>query len=356
MSQKGKRVVVAMSGGVDSSTAAAILKRDGYEVIGITMRLWSEDDGSLPVSGRRCCSVEAVEDARRVSQILNIPFYVLNLEAHFREHVVDYFCEEYRRGRTPNPCIACNKRIKFDLLLNRALSLGADYLATGHHARIEKRHDEYLLLKATDAAKDQSYVLYNLGQKELKHLLFPMGSHDKKQIRNLAREIGLPVWDKRESQEICFITEGDYHDFLARRNLNQPGDIVSTEGVKLGRHSGIGFYTVGQRRGLGLASRKPLYVVALDPVANRVIIGPEEQLFRKELYAGDVSYVSGRPPPHPVGITAKIRYRSPEARAILYPEGERARVVFEAPQRAIAPGQAVVFYDGDVVLGGGIIE
>jgi tRNA-specific 2-thiouridylase len=356
MSHKGKRVVVAMSGGVDSSMAAAILKRDGYEVIGITMRLWSEDDGSLSATGRRCCSVEAVADARRVSQILDIPFYVLNLEAQFRRHVVDYFCEEYRKGRTPNPCIACNKRIKFDLLLNRALRLGADYLATGHHARIEKRHNEYLLLKATDAAKDQSYVLYNLGQKQLEHLLFPMGSYDKKQIRNLAREIGLPVWDKRESQEICFITEGDYRDFLARRGLNQPGEIVDTEGRVLGKHLGIGFYTVGQRRGLRLASRKPLFVVALDPVANRVIIGSEERLFRNELYAGDVSYVSGRPPFYPVRIAAKIRYRSPEATAMLYPEGERARVVFESPQRAITPGQAVVFYDGEVVLGGGIIE
>lgn len=356
MNHMGKRVVVAMSGGVDSSMAAAILKQDGYEVIGITMRLWSEEDGSLPASLRRCCSAETVEDARRVSQILDIPFYVLNLEAQFREHVVDYFCEEYRSGRTPNPCIACNKRIKFDLLLNRALGLGADYLATGHHARIEKRHGEYLLLKATDAAKDQSYVLYNLGQKELERLLFPIGSYNKKQIRNLARDIGLPVWDKRESQEICFITDGDYYDFLARRSLNQPGDIVSTEGTTLGRHSGIGFYTVGQRRRLGLASVKPLYVVALDPVSNRVIVGPEEQLFRNELYAGDVSYVSGKPPPQPVRIAAKIRYRSPEARAMLYPEGERARVVFEAPQRAITPGQAIVFYDGDIVLGGGTIE
>lgn len=356
MSSRDMRVVVAMSGGVDSSMVAAILKREGYEVIGATMRLWTEEDGDMPASHRRCCSMEEVEDARRVCQILDIPFYVLNFEPQFREYVVDYFCEEYVRGRTPNPCIACNKRIKFDLLLKKALALGADYLATGHYTRIEKHGGKYLLLKAIDAAKDQSYVLYSLGQKELENLLFPMGSFNKRQIRNLAREMSLPVWDKKESQEICFITNGDYHQFLAQRSLNQPGDIVSNEGKVLGRHSGIGFYTVGQRRGLGLASREPLYVLAIDPVGSKVVVGTNEQLLRKELYASEVNYISGEPPHQPLAVTAKIRYKSPEAKAMLYPEGQRARVVFEEPQRAITPGQAVVFYAGDIVLGGGIIE
>ena len=356
MSNRGTRVVVAMSGGVDSSMAAAVLKKEGYEVMGATMKLWTEEDSEMPATHRRCCSVEEVEDARRVCQILDIPFYVLNFESQFRAHVVDYFCKEYLRGRTPNPCIVCNKRIKFDLLLNKALALGADYLATGHYARIEKYYGQYCLLKATDAAKDQSYVLYSLGQKELKQLLFPMGSYDKRQIRSLAHEMGLPVWDKEESQEICFITNGDYHQFLAQRGLNQPGDIVDTEGKLLGRHSGIGFYTVGQRRGLGLASREPLYVLAIDPVDSRVVVGANEQLLRKELHAGEVNYISGEPPPQPVAVTAKIRYKSPEAKAMLYPEGQRARIVFEEPQRAITPGQAVVFYDGDIVLGGGIID
>jgi tRNA-specific 2-thiouridylase len=356
MSKGGTRVVVAMSGGVDSSMAAAVLKQEGYEVIGATMRLWTEEDGEMPAAHRRCCSVEEVEDARRICQILDIPFYVLNFEPQFREYVVDYFCEEYLRGRTPNPCIACNKRIKFDLLLNKSLTLGADYLATGHYARIEKREGKYCLLKSTDAAKDQSYVLYSLGQKELKHLLFPMGSHNKRQMRNLAREMGLPVWDKEESQEICFITNGDYHQFLAQRGLNLPGDIVDSEGKLLGRHSGIGFYTVGQRRGLGLASGKPLYVLAIDHVDSKVVVGTNEQLLRKELLAGEVNYISGEPPTQPVAVTAKIRYKSPEARATLYPEGQRARVVFEEPQRAITPGQAVVFYDKDIVLGGGVIQ
>ncbi|MBM3157945.1 MAG: tRNA 2-thiouridine(34) synthase MnmA, partial [Chloroflexi bacterium] len=312
MSNRGRRVVVAMSGGVDSSMAAAVLKKEGWEVIGATMRLWTEEDSNMPSGHRRCCSAEEAEDARRVCQILDIPFYVLNFEPQFRKYVVDYFCEEYLRGRTPNPCIACNKRIKFDLLLNKAVALGADYLATGHYARIEVRGGRYVLLKAIDAAKDQSYVLYSLGQSELQHLLFPLGSFNKKQIRGLAREMGLPVWDKEESQEICFITNGDYHEFLARRGLNRPGDIVNGEGKLLGRHSGIGFYTVGQRRGLGLASRKPLYVLAIDPVDSKVVVGSNEQLLRRELYAEEVSYISGDPPPQTAAVTAKIRYKSPE--------------------------------------------
>ena len=356
MSSKGKLVVVAMSGGVDSSAAAALLKKEGYEVIGVTMRLWTEGNGDSPAPHRRCCSLEEVEDARRVCQVLDIPFYVVNFEPQFQTYVVDYFCQEYLRGRTPNPCLACNKWIKFDFLLNRALTLGASYLATGHYARIELREGKYALLKAVDSAKDQSYVLYNLGQRELEHLLFPLGGRTKSEARRVAREIGLPVWDKADSQEICFVTDGDYHDFLTERRLTIPGDIVDIEGKVLGRHSGIGFYTVGQRRGLGLVAHKPLYVLSIEPESNRVIVGSNEQLLRSELAASEVSYVSGEPPREPCDITAKIRYKSPEAKATIYPEGERARVVFEEAQRAITPGQNVVFYSDDVVLGGGIID
>jgi len=356
MGTGGKRVVVAMSGGVDSSVAAAILKKEGYEVIGVTMRLWSEGDGDSPAPHRRCCSVEEVEDARRVCQVLDIPFYVVNFEAQFRTHVVDYFCREYLRGRTPNPCLACNKWIKFDSLLNKALALGAEHLATGHYARIERYDKGYRLLKALDASKDQSYVLYALRQKEMEHLLFPMGLHRKSEARKMAQGLGLPVWDKEESQETCFIFNGDYRHFLAERSSHQPGDIVDADGKVRGRHSGIAFYTVGQRRGLGVVSREPLYVLSIDRVSNRVVVGSDEQLLRSELVASEVSFVSGEAPQEPVEVTAKIRYKSPEARAMLYPEGERVRLVFEEPQRAITPGQAVVFYDGDVVLGGGIIE
>jgi len=356
MSSKGKLVVVAMSGGVDSSAAAAILKSEGYEVIGVTMRLWTKEGGNSSASRRRCCSLEEVEDARRVCQVLDIPFYILNFEPQFQTYVVDYFCREYLWGRTPNPCLACNKWIKFDFLLSRALALGADYLATGHYARIERRDGSYILLKGIDCAKDQSYVLYTLGQKEMEHLLLPMGSYSKGEARRIAQESGLPVWDKEESQEICFIADGDYHHFLSERNLTQPGDIVDTEGKLMGRHSGIGFYTVGQRRGLGLAAHEPLYVLSINPDSNRVVVGTNDQLLRSELIADEVSWVSGEPPQAPADITAKIRYKSPEARARLYLQGRQARLVFEEPQRAITPGQAVVFYRDDVVLGGGIIQ
>ncbi|HEY48416.1 MAG TPA: tRNA 2-thiouridine(34) synthase MnmA [Dehalococcoidia bacterium] len=343
MSTRGKRVIVALSGGVDSSVAAAILKDKGYEVIGITMMLCDRD-------------AEKIEPARRICQILDIPFSVLDLTVQFQDDVVDYFCQEYLQGRTPNPCIRCNQRIKFGSMLDRALELGADYIATGHYARIERINGNYRLLKAADPAKDQSYLLYTLGQRELSRLLLPLGRYRKQDICRIAQQMSLPVWEKPESQEICFIPDNDYRSFLAKRSLPQPGDIVDTDGNVIGKHSGIGFYTIGQRHGLGLASSEPLYVVVIDAAGNRLLVGTKVELLRDELYAGQVSFVNSDPQQQPVNVTVKIRYKAPEVRAVLHPQGQRARVVFEEPQQAVTPGQAVVFYEDDAVLGGGTIE
>jgi len=338
------RVAIAMSGGVDSSLSAALLQEAGYEVLGVSMQLWKEE-----------ADLSSVEEARQVCQLLGIPFYRLNLEPQFQSYVVDYFCGEYARGRTPNPCIACNQQIKFDLLLRRALSLGAEYLATGHYARIEGSGGEYRLLKGVDPGSDQSYFLYTLGQWELQHLLFPLGSYLKTEVRHMAAERGLPMADKPKSQDLCFIPNGDYRDFLRGHISPVPGEIVDPEGKVLGRHQGIAFYTVGQRTGLGLASGKRLYVIVIDVHNNILVVGPEDKLFASKLLATEVGFV-GEKPQQPVAIKAKIRYRSPEASAMLYPHEDGAEVRFHQPQRAITPGQAVVFYQDDQVLGGGIIE
>ena len=349
------RVVVAMSGGVDSSVAAALLVEAGYETIGISLKLWSQDTPEFPGYHPICCSAEAVDDARRVCRILGIPFYYLNFERHFCSQVVDYFCEEYSRGRTPNPCLACNEKVKFRLLLDKALALGAEYLATGHYARIEEWQGHFHLLKALDRTKDQSYVLYFLGQRQLQHLLFPIGPYRKAEVRRMAAELGLPVAGKAESQAICFIPDGDYRKFLAQRFPATPGDIVDTQGTVLGQHRGLAGYTVGQRRGLGIALGERLYVLSLDPAANKVVAGPDEQLLSHSLVAEKVTFVSGEAPEGPIPIQAKLRYRSPETESVLLSLDGRWQVRFQKPQRAITPGQAVVFYQGDEVLGGGII-
>lgn len=349
------RVVVAMSGGVDSSVAALLLKEAGHEVIGVGMRLWTED-GEQPSSPRRCCSVEDVDDARRVCQLLGIPFYFLNFERQFRRYVVDYFCREYEAGRTPNPCLACNRWLRFGLLLRKALAIGADYLATGHYARVERHNSALWLLRGVDSAKDQSYVLYSLGQRELEHLLLPLGAYHKEEARSLAWARGLPVWDKPESQEICFIPGGDYRLFLDQRLKLEPGDIVDSEGRVVGRHPGLPCFTIGQRRRLGLTSQQPLYVVGMDEVGRRLVVGPEDELYHSTLFAAEVSFVSGKVPSEPLAVEARIRYRSPQARAVLCPADGGVELGFEEPQRAISPGQAVVFYRGEEVLGGGIIQ
>lgn len=342
-----------MSGGVDSSTAAALLQEEGYEVIGVMMRLWAPERAT-----NRCCSPEAAEDARHVCQVLGIPFYLLNFEEEFKRYVVDYFEGEYLQGRTPNPCLECNRHLKFGLLFRKALALGADYLATGHYARIEE-NGRYQLLKGVDEAKDQSYALYMLGQEELAHLLLPLGDYTKEKVRSLARKMRLPVAEKAESQELCFVPEEGYGLFLRdHRGLeSQPGPIVDLAGNTLGEHKGLLHYTIGQRRGLGVAAPEPLYVLRIDQEQNALVVGRASDLRCEGLLARDTTYVTGEAPPGPIEATAKIRYKAKEAKALLVPlEDRRTELNFMEPQRGVAPGQGAVFYQGEVVIGGGIIE
>ena len=352
----GKRVVVAMSGGVDSSVAAALLVDAGYDVIGLTMRLWTLERPDLPRTHQSCCSVEEVDEARQAAETLGIPHYLLNFEREFREGVVDYFVSEYARGRTPNPCLACNRVVKYDALLRRAAALGADYVATGHYARIDRPQGDYRLLRAKDPAKDQSYVLYDLTQAQLGQILLPIGGHTKTEVRQMAREFGLPNADKRDSQEICFIPDGDYRRFVSERVQAPPGDIVDAGGRVLGRHRGLPYYTVGQRQGLGIATGEAMYVIDLDTVANRLVVGGREELLAPALWASQSCFVAGQPPAGATGVRARIRYRGPEARARLTMVDGWCHVAFAEPQRAVTPGQAVVFYRGDEVLGGATIE
>ena len=352
------RVIVAMSGGVDSSVAALLLKEEGYEVIGVTMRLWSVQRDDLPPLSKRCCSVEDVDDARRVCQVIGAPHYIMNFEKEFQSHVVDYFVQEYDRGRTPHPCLACNDRIKFDFLLRRAMFLEADYIATGHYARIRTNGVGLKLLKGTDESKDQSYVLFTLKQAELKRLLLPVGEYPKEDIRRRAAEAELPVADKPDSQEICFIPDDNYRKFVGERAKPKHGNMVDPTGAVLGRHPGIHSFTVGQRRRLGLNgnSGKPMYVIKIDPQTNQVVLGSEEELYRTAFWASRVNFTSGEVARSPLEVTAKIRYKAAEQPATVVPQGDWAEIRFHQPQRAVTPGQAVVFYSGQEVVGGGIIE
>ena len=352
------KTFVAMSGGVDSSAAACLLQKAGHQVVGLHMHLWCEEKQGKGAQRRQCCNADDVRDAEDVCRRLGIPFYVLNFQKEFQEHVVDYFCREYGRGRTPNPCLACNEHIKFRLLLRRALELGGDYLATGHYARIEQNQDGYRLLRGTDPAKDQSYFLYMLGQKELRHLLFPVGGLTKSEVRRHAADAGLPVAKKADSVEVCFVADGDYRPFVAASGHGglAEGDIVNLNGNVLGRHQGLAGYTIGQRHGVGLGGGRKVYVVGMDVSGNRLVVGPEEALYSSALIAGQVKWVSAQAPYGEFRCEAKVRYRSAGAEAIVLLEGERVMARFREPQRAVTPGQAVVLYRGEEVIGGGIIE
>lgn len=352
------RVVVAMSGGVDSSVAAALLKEEGYQVIGVTMQIWPPDKQSR-FGG--CCGLDAVEDAKKVAYKLGIPHYVMNFRDIFARKVIADFCQEYSLGRTPNPCIRCNQYIKFDALLERAKGLGADFVATGHYARIEKDEAKgiHLLKKGVDQRKDQSYVLYPITQEQLGHSLLPLGNFTKEKVRKIARELELPVAAKPESQEICFIPEDDYPKFLKEYipQAARPGLILDEYGDILGSHRGILSYTIGQRKGLGLSAREPLYVIAIEPERNTIVVGPKEKTLGNELIARRLNWITVAKLTQPITAKAKIRYRHQEAEATITPlDEDRIYVKFAEPQMAPAPGQAIVFYDGDIVLGGGTIE
>ena len=349
-----------MSGGVDSSVAALLLHSEGYDVVGVTMRLWSLERDDAPASSKRCCSVEDVDDARRVCHSIGVPHYFVNFEKEFQSHVIDYFVREYDRGRTPHPCLACNDKIKFDFLLRRAMFLDADYIATGHYGRVRKSENgRYELLKGVDASKDQSYVLFTLGQSELSRLLLPVGEYRKEEIREIAAKSDLLVANKPDSQEICFIPNNNYREFVSERVKPRPGNLVNVEGEVLGTHPGIQFFTIGQRRGLGLPgnTKSPLYVTRIDSELNEVVLGDKDDLYRDALWASKVNYVSGDAPLNMNDVTAKIRYKASEARASVIPLDDGwAKIKFTEPQRAITPGQAVVFYSDDKILGGGYIE
>lgn len=349
------RVVCAMSGGVDSSTAAALLVEQGYDVVGAMLRLWNEDG----YGHSRCCTPEAVDHARHLAHRLGIPFYLVNFEEPFRRLVVDRFVADYARGVTPNPCFHCNRDLRFGLLLDLAQALEADYLATGHYARVRREDGHYRLLQGVDPAKDQSYVLHVLSQEQLRHALFPVGDYRKDEVRALAVDMGLPMAGAPDSQELCFVPTGDYRDFLrdyAAHTL-RPGPILDQAGETVGEHRGLPYYTVGQRKGLGLATGEPLYVLALDPQRNAVIVGPEDGLYREELVLDEPHFITGEPVAAPTPVEVKIRRQAPLVPAVLHPANGRPwRLTFEQPQRAPAPGQGAVFYQGEEVLGGATIS
>ena len=374
-----ERVVIAMSGGVDSSVAAAILKDEGYDVVGISMQIWDYSAESVERFGT-CCSLDDINDARRVAEKLGIPFYILNLEEEFEREVIEYFVSEYTKGRTPNPCVPCNQRLKFDALLNYAVKIGASKVATGHYAKVVEEKGRYFIKRGVDRSKDQSYFLFNLSQEQLKRAIFPLGDYTKSDIRKMAKTFGLNVAEKEESQEICFVPDNNYEDFIRKRVDEcsiEEGEVVTRDGEVIGRHRGLPFYTIGQRKGLGISYERPLYVSEIDLENNRLIVGESDSVVKREFMVENVNW-SINPPSPPfnkggqVGVIralVQIRYRHNASDAEItllspLPTGERievrgsntVRVIFDEPQRAITPGQAAVFYLEDTVIGGGWIK
>lgn len=344
---RNKKVLLGMSGGVDSSVAALLLKKEGYEVIGATMQLHEY-----------CNNDDLVRDAQAVARKIGIEHFVFNMKEEFNKYVIDYFVQEYEEGRTPNPCIACNKYLKFGAMVEKAKEMKIPYIATGHYAIVEKKTGEFFLKKAKDATKDQSYVLYNLTQQLLSQTLFPLGEYSKKEIRKIAKSSNLEIENKSESQEICFIPDNNHFRFLkenAPKTINK-GEIIDTDGNSLGYHEGTAKYTIGQRRGLGISSKTPLFVVDIVEESNQIVLGSNDDLFSNELLASNCNWISGDLPKGEIKAKAKIRYKAQESEATLYPLAEgKIKVVFSTPQRAITKGQSIVFYDKEYVLGGGII-
>ena len=351
------KVIVAMSGGVDSSVAAALLKKQGYEVMGMMMRLWSEPGKE---ESNRCCTPDSMAMARRVAAKLDIPFYVVDAKQIFRETVVQYFLDGYAAGTTPNPCLLCNRQIRWTFLLEHALALGADFMATGHYVRKRTTDDgQHELLRAIDPSKDQSYVLHVLNQEKLARALFPVGEYPKSEIRKMAEGLNLPVYKRPDSQDLCFLAGEDYRNFIQRNaaEMLAPGEILTRDGRRLGQHSGLANYTIGQRKGLGVSSPVPLYVLSKDAATNTLIVGEAHELGTLELIANNVNWPSGKALDEPFHAEVKIRYTAKEAWAQVTPleGGKQVRVRFDAPQRDVTAGQAAVFYEGDLLLGGGII-
>ena len=355
---KGK-VVVGMSGGVDSSVAAWLLKKQGYDVIGVTMQIWQDEENIVQEENGGCCGLSAVDDARRVATAIGIPYYVMNFKDEFQKSVIEYFTKEYLAGRTPNPCIACNRYVKWEALLQRSLSIGADYIATGHYARIEHLpNGRYAIRRSATMEKDQTYALYNLTQEQLARTLMPVGEYSKDRIREMADEIGLLVAHKPDSQDICFVPDGDYASFIENTTdqVLQTGDFVTPEGKILGKHKGIIHYTVGQRKGLGLALGYPAFVLEIRPETNEVVIGTYEESLTYTVRANELNFMSVEQITEPVRVFAKIRYNHKGAWCTVERTGEDEIVcTFDEPIRAATPGQAVVLYDGEYVLGGGTI-
>lgn len=347
-----------MSGGVDSSVAAALLVEQGYDVIGLMMRLWSEPGSGSDAPANRCCTPDQMADARRIASQLGIPFYVVDVQSYFRKTIVQFFIDEHEKGRTPNPCIECNRQIRFTYLLEQALAMEADYLATGHYAQVREVNGRFQVLRGVDAHKDQSYVLHMLTQKHLAHVKFPVGAYTKPEVRELARKFGLPVASKHDSQDLCFLGDGDYRRFLTEysQKVAQSGPIYTHTGEQVGEHNGLAFYTIGQRKGLGISADTPLFVIRKDAAQNALIVGPRELVGQQRLTVRDVNWIDGAVPQTAVFADVKIRYKAQAVPAKVEAIGpETAVVTFTESAFGVTPGQGAVFFDGDVCLGGGII-